>query len=182
MDTLTDWNVVVTVHGGGYGRARRLLETFGPVGRTEFFNVLVMRVTDQRLFMDALQASLEEDPSILECVARVVPLQETFLFQNREEFEQRIRQVVQGWLPRLAGRTFHVRMHRRGFKGRLSSQEEERLLDAELMNMLEERGTPGCIGFDDPDAVIAVETVGQRAGVSLFEREDLRRYRLLEID
>ena len=179
---LLDWNVVVTVRAGGYRRAWRLLEDFGPLGKTEFFNVLVMKITDLRLFMDMLQARLEEEPAILDDLAKVVPLEVTFLFQNREDFERQARDAALRWVPQLAGRGFYVRMHRRGFKGRLSSQEEERLLDGALMTALAERGTPGHVDFEDPDAVLAVETVGQRAGLSLFSREELQRYRLLVID
>jgi tRNA(Ser,Leu) C12 N-acetylase TAN1 len=43
-------------------------------------------------------------------------------------------------------------------------------------------GTPGSISFDDPDAIVAIESVGQRAGVSLWTREDLRRYPFLRLD
>ncbi|MFQ5487613.1 MAG: THUMP domain-containing protein [Gammaproteobacteria bacterium] len=174
--------MVVTVRAGGYSRARRLLEDFGALGRTEYFNVLVMRISDRQLFMDVLQARLGDDPAILDYLARVVPVEETFLFQHREDFEDQARRVAERWLPVLAGRSFHVRMHRRGFKGRLSSQEEERILDAALMEALTARGTPATVSFQDPDAIIAIETVGQRAGLSLFTREELQRYTLLDID
>ena len=72
MESLPDWNVVVTVHAGGYRRARRLLEDFAPVGRSEYFNVLVMQVADRQLFMDALQARVDEDPAIGESLDRDV--------------------------------------------------------------------------------------------------------------
>ena len=85
-------------------------------------------------------------------------------------------------MPELAQKSFHVRMHRRGFKGRLSSPEEERFLDDLLLTALEEVGTPGRISFDDPDATIAIETVGQRAGLSFWRRSDLERYPFLRID
>jgi len=40
---MRDWNAVVTVHEGGFAPACRLLEPFGAVRKTEFFNILVMR-------------------------------------------------------------------------------------------------------------------------------------------
>lgn len=104
------------------------------------------------------------------------------MFQSPEEFEAKAREAVGSWLTRLAGKSFHVRLHRRGFKRRLSSQEEERSLDTFLLQSLEQRGTPGRITFDDPDAIIAVETVGQRAGFSLWTREDMQRYPFLKLD
>ncbi|HXE96756.1 MAG TPA: THUMP domain-containing protein, partial [Dongiaceae bacterium] len=77
---------------------------------------------------------------------------------------------------------FHVRMHRRGFKGKLSSAEEERFLDEILLQRLEDAGTPGKVAFDDPDVIIALETIGQQAGLSLFGRDELKRYSLLHVD
>ena len=43
------WNVIATMHGADYAHARRLLGEFGELGevrRTEFYNVLTMRVDD----------------------------------------------------------------------------------------------------------------------------------------
>ena len=64
----------------------------------------------------------------------------------------------------------------------LSSQPEERLLDEALLAALAEAGTPGRINFDDPDNVIQIETVGGRAGLSLWTREDRRRFPFLGSD
>ena len=68
-------------------------------------------------------------------------------------------------------------MHRRGFKGKLSTMDEERFLDTYLLEALEMARTPGRITFTDPDAIIALETVGPRAGLALWTREDLRTIR-----
>jgi tRNA(Ser,Leu) C12 N-acetylase TAN1 len=75
-----------------------------------------------------------------------------------------------------------VRLHRRGFKGRLSTPEEERFLDDALLEALQAAGTPCSLSFDDPDAIIQIETVGNRAGLSLWTREDLARYPFLRVD
>ena len=69
-----------------------------------------------------------------------------------------------------------MRMHRRGFKGRLSSHEKERFLDDILLEALRKAGTPGHITFENPDAIIAVETIMNWAGLSLWTREQLQRY------
>jgi hypothetical protein len=71
-------------------------------------------------------------------------------------------------------------MHRRGLKGRIQRTQEEQLLDRVLLEALRERGTQGRIDFEDPDAVIAVETLGDEAGLSLWKRADLERYPALE--
>lgn len=179
---MKEWNAVITVHEEGYNRAKRLLEQFGEVARTEFFNLLVMRTADTRRFLEELRDSAERDPEFAALLARVVPVTLTFAFQSPEEFDGKARQAVCAWIPTLAHKGFHVRMHRRGFKGRLSSMEEERFLDQYLLEALALAGTPGRITFEDPDAVIALETVGPRAGLSLWTREEMQRYPFLHLD
>ncbi len=179
---MNDWNVVVSVYSGGFVPACRLLQRYGPVKRSDFYNVLVMRVEDLHVFIEALREEVEATPGILNDIARVVPASHTFNFHLAEEFETKAKEVVSGWAPQLGGKGFHVRMHRRGFKGALSSQEEERLLDYYLLEALQAAGRPGHIDFADPDAIIAVETVGLRAGLSFWTREDLKRYPFLNLD
>jgi tRNA(Ser,Leu) C12 N-acetylase TAN1 len=43
-------------------------------------------------------------------------------------------------------------------------------------------GTPARVTFEDPDFIVAVETVGQRAGMSLWSREELQRYPFVRLD
>ena len=179
---MNDWNVVVTVQEGGYNDARRLLERFGRVSRTDFFNVLVMRIADVRPFLDLLREEAERDPKSVLPLARVMPVIQTFDFHTPSEFEIKARQAVCAWLPSLGGKSFYLRMHRRGFKGKLSGMEEERFLDTYLLEALEMAGTKGRISFEDPDAVIALETLGPRAGLSLWTRQELKRYPLLHMD
>ncbi len=181
-DMIPDWNVVVTVREGGFIRACQLLEDFGPVKRTEYFNVLVMKVEEIDYLLETLRQWITSDPSILTYLARVMPLMHTFDFQTVEEFEAHAQGIVSTWLPTLAGKRFHVRLHRRGLKGTLSSQTEEKLLNTFLLEALEKAGTPGQISFEDPEIIIAVETVGYRAGISLWTREDLQRYPFLHLD
>ena len=177
-----DWNTVVTVREGGFVRALRLLEMAGKVSRTEFFNVLVMRVDDIRQLLEWLLVRAGEDPAILESMARLVPLTHTFSFQSPAMFEERAMEAVSQWVPLLAGKNFHVRMRRRGFKGRLSSMDEERFLDGYLLDALEKSGSAGRIVFEDPDFIIAVESVGTRAGLSIWSRDELRRYFFVRLD
>jgi len=40
-------------------------------------------------------------------------------------------------------------------------------------------GSPGRITFTDPDAILQIETIDGRAGVSLWQRDDLQRYTFL---
>lgn len=179
---MRDWNAVITVHEGGFAPACRLLEPFGPVRKTEFFNILVLRAVDPFRVLAELQDQLVGNPAIAAWVSRFMPAQRQFAFQSVADFESRSREAVLEWLPRLANARFHLRMHRRGFKGQLSSGEEERFLDEFLLQRLAEAGTPGKVAFDDPDVIIALETIGTRAGLSLFGRDELKRFSLLHLD
>jgi hypothetical protein len=179
-EAMRDWNVVVTVREGGFTPALRLLETFGPVQKTDFFNTLVMRAQDPLWLLSELHGAITAEAR--RWISRFMPVEARFVFQSVPQFELRAREIAMGWLPRLAHARFHVRMHRRGFKGKLSSMEEERFLDEALLQHLVEAGTPGMISFDDPDAVIVVETVGAECGMSFFGRDQLNRFPLLHLD
>lgn len=177
-----DWNVVISLHERQYGQAQKYLEKLGQMRRTAYFNVLVMQVEDIGQLLETLQQEVEEDPRLLTILSRVIPVTQAFPFQTVEEFEAKAREASLTFVPDLVGKTFHIRMHRRGFKGRLSSQDEERFLDEVLLEALTTRGHPGQITFEDPDAILAVETVDCRAGLSLWTREDRQRYAFLRLD
>jgi tRNA(Ser,Leu) C12 N-acetylase TAN1 len=179
---MKDWNVVASVQPEGYNRARRILQRWGPVERTDYFNVLVARAEDLEALLEGLLDLAEREPRTLGILGRVVPARRTFDFHSAEEFEELSRQACLHWAGALAGKSFHVRMHRRGFKGRMSSQTEEQLLDGVLLGAIEAAEAPGRITFDDPDAILAIETVGGRAGLSLWTREELARYPFLGLD
>jgi tRNA(Ser,Leu) C12 N-acetylase TAN1 len=66
-------------------------------------------------------------------------------------------------------------------KGILSTPNEERYLDETLLQALSAAVTPGHIGFDDPDFVVHIETIDRRVGLSLWSRDDMRRYPFLSI-
>jgi tRNA(Ser,Leu) C12 N-acetylase TAN1 len=179
---MSHWNVVVNLHEHGFRRAFKLLQGLGAVYTTEFLNVLVMEVSNIPRFLETLNAWVSDDPSLLQLIARVVPVTCIFSFQSPEEFETKAKEAVLYWLPSLAGKRFHVRMHRRGFKGRISSLEEEHFLDKILLEELGKIGSPGHITFENPDAILVVETVGQQVGLSCWTREDLQHYPLLRLD
>ena len=180
-----DWNVVVTAHEKGYILTCELLEEIGlgPFAYTDFFNVIVMKVPEpQELLAKVVEIHRQSPDLFTYGIARVAPAQHAFDFQTPEAFENKARDVVLAWLPALAGKSFHVRLHRRGFKGRLSTPKEERFLDEAVLSALQAAGTPGSLSFDDPDAIIQIETVGNRAGLSLWSREELARYPFLKVD
>jgi len=180
MKRLGDWNTVGTVTEGHYEFVGQWLTRFGPVAGTDYYNVLVMRVDDTAAFPEALRAALAAEPTVAPGIGRIVPLTETFGFQNVEAFERQACHGVRRWFDALRGKRFHVRMHRRGFRGRLLSQHEELFLDHFVMDAL--AGSGARIDFDEPDVIIALETVGQRGGLSCWARAQPARYPFLKLD
>jgi len=176
------WNVVATALEDSFRDARELLRRWGPVRGTPYYNVLVMTVDDPLRFLAEFAAAVAETPGYLNFVSHLFPAQRSFDFADAGEFEARAREIALGWTGELAGKSFHVRMRRRGFKGTLSTPKEERFLDDALLQALEAAGNPGRIRFEAPDAVIQIETVDGRAGLSLWSAADLRHYPFLGAD
>jgi tRNA(Ser,Leu) C12 N-acetylase TAN1 len=179
---MQDWNVVISVRDGGYSAARDLLRDFAEVGRTHYFNVLVAKAADPRALLETLCELSATIPDIPNYLARVVPLVVTFDFESAERFETQAREAVLQWANQLAGKSFHVRVHRRGFKKELPSPKEELMLAEVVLEATQRAGSPATISFDDPDAIVAVETIDNRAGMSMWSRDDLSRYPLLGLD
>ena len=111
--------------------------------------------------------------------SRVAPAMRSFDFRSEEEFKDKGKSILLEWSPRLIGRSFHVRVHRRGGRHELRTPDVERFFDDAILEATATAGQSGKISFTDPDAVIAVDTVDDRAGVALWTREDLARHRLL---
>jgi tRNA(Ser,Leu) C12 N-acetylase TAN1 len=176
-----EWNAVISVNEKGFRKAIDVFGGFGEVRRTEFFNVLLLHVENVPAMLDALRLRLERAPESLAFLARLVPASQTFAFNSREEFHAKAENGVLGWASRLAGKSFHVRIRRRGFKGKITSPDEERALDETLLRALEESGVQGRIEFELPDAIIAIETVGTWAGLSFWTREELERYPFVRV-
>jgi hypothetical protein len=179
---MKDWNVLATVRDSHFRQAVALLRKFGEVEKTHYYDVLVMRVTNVTEFMGQLRHWIAEHPADLELLGHVAPCSEGFNFGTPADFEEKARETVRKFVPALAGKSFHVRMHRRGFKGRMHATQEEQLLSDCLLQALQDLGWPGEITFDDPDCVLAVETADTRAGMALWTREDLKRFPFLRID
>ncbi len=172
---MIDWNVAVTVRQG-FDRAVALLRELGTVERTGLYNVVAMRVPDIRRLLEQI---LQADHRFFTTVSHVVPVTHKLSFANVDEFERKARDVVLAWAPQLAGKSFHVRMRRRGRKGELHAHDLERRLGEALLAELARRGTPGRIAMENADAVIAIETIRDEAGLALWTRADLVRYPFL---
>ncbi len=179
---LDDWNVVITCQTYGRRGAARELRQHGQVARTAYPNVLVMRVEDPVAFAEALAERFAETPGLANFISRVVPAQVTFDFVDAADLEAKVHAHAPHILPQLAGKSLHIRIHRRGLKERLSSHLEEQRIGQALLTALEAAGTPGRAEFDDPDVIVSIETIDHRASLSLWTRDQRQRMPFLKLD
>ncbi len=135
--------------------------------RGGFPNVLVATVDDPRGFLDVLGAA----PAALRAsIGKVVPVDRALRFAGPDTFVDDVATGLAPWLDRLAGRTFFVRVFRRGFRGLIDSTRAEGEIGARLVAMLEARGERPKVSFRDPDVAIAIETLRDEAGVGFLDR------------
>jgi tRNA(Ser,Leu) C12 N-acetylase TAN1 len=174
-----DWNVVVTLSEATFREVHELLSKWGMVRRTPYYKVVAMTVEDPTAFLAAFTAAARDAPGLFNYVAHLAPAQLSFDFDSAEDFEARAREIVLAWAPKLEGKSFYIRLHRRGFKSTLSTHKEERLLGGALLAKL---GASGRISFEDPDALIHIETIDGRAGLALWTRDDFSQHPLLAKD
>jgi tRNA(Ser,Leu) C12 N-acetylase TAN1 len=179
---MKDWNLVVTIFQDGFRRALRSLRVLGSIERTPYHNVLAMKVDDPVKVLEAIELKTRDSTALYDAISRVSPATQSFDFQSAEEFLEKTKSLLVEWSPRLAGRSFHVRLHRRGSKHDLGTQQTEHSLNEAVLDATTKLGTPGKLSFTDPDAVIAIDTIDDRAGVALWTRDDLSRHRLLRPD
>jgi len=179
---MQEWNVVISVQEHGYRKALDLFADFGNVKRTDFFNVLLMRAEDRQYMLEVLTQKALYLPDSLSFLTRLIPVTHTFIFRSAEEFQSQAKDVVLQWVPELSGKNFHVRVYRRGLKGKISSPDVERYLDTLLREALDTAGTPGTISFEDADAVIVIVTIGNWAGLSLITSEFRERYPFVRVN
>ncbi|MEM8828397.1 MAG: hypothetical protein AAGE96_03450 [Cyanobacteria bacterium P01_G01_bin.19] len=173
---MLDWNVLVKVREHSFSPAYLFLEKLGKVYQSDFENILLVKVESIPQFLAECDRIFKEDSNLLNLFERIVPVTKTFSFQTAEEFETKAKQIVVDWLPILAAKKFYVRMHRIGFKDRIDRHEEETFLDLVILQELEKIGSPGQIGGIDPNVIVAVETVTERAGLACWTSQDLQTY------
>ncbi|MCC0178174.1 hypothetical protein I4641_14420 [Waterburya agarophytonicola K14] len=170
------WNVLIKVQKHNFSPAYLLLEKLGRVYQSDFEDLLLVKVESIPQFLAECDRAFKKDAHLLNLFERIVPVTKTFDFQSQEEFETQAKEIVMDWIPMLADKKFYVRMHRIGFKDRIDRHEEETFLDLVILQELENIGKPGQIGGVDPDMIVAVETVTERAGLACWTRQDLQAY------
>lgn len=175
------WNVVVTAHERGFRDAKHALRRYGPVETTHFFNVLVLRVDDIGEFLRELAARFAVQPHLRDCISRVMPAMRVFTFVSVEDFESKTKRIIEEWCGRVENKSFHVRVHRRGHRGTISSLGEEQSLDRFILDCVGSSGALARIDFTDPDFIIDLEILDNEVGLSIWSREELRDYPFLHL-
>ena len=176
-----DWNVVVTCRQGGQRAVRRALHPLVRLRRSGFRNVLVGRVGDVDAFLAGVAGLLERRRSLESALGKLLPIEHTFAV-DVERFHDQLVAEAASLVDRLVGRSFHVRLERRGHKGVINTHAAELALGEALYGALEARGTKPTVTFSDPDVVVAVELIGDVAGFDLVTRETRQRFPFVRVD
>ena len=179
---MKNWNVIITVFQDGFRCALRVLRELGPIERSPYHNVLVMKVSDPIALLAASESKIEQSAALYDAIFRVAPPLRIFEFQSKIKVLDEAKRMVRDWSQEMNGWPFHVRLHRRGTKHNLGTQDTEHKLNDAVIEATQKTGVPAKISFTDPDAVIAIDTIDERAGMSLWTREDMARHRLLRPD
>ena len=174
------WNVLVTAHEGRRDALLPVLRRLGVFRGGGYRNVALGRVDDVPAFLDALAAVLAAEPWMRQVLARVVPIDRSVTVDPADPLAA-LEPAVRELAPRLAGGTFHVRLERRGLKGALHTAELERTLGGVVWRALEAAGEVPRVTFRDPDRVLAVETLGVRAGLGVIERATRQRWPFVRV-
>jgi tRNA(Ser,Leu) C12 N-acetylase TAN1 len=169
-ETDPGWNVLVTAQEGATRDLRRLVNRHGRFRSCGFRNVLLGHVADPHQFLHSLEAELVQKPFANGWLGKALPMAATFAVRP-ESFLADLEAAVAATVDGLKGKSFHVRVERRGHKGALHTQQLERHLGDHLWALLEARGEQPKVSFRDPDIVIAVEIAGPTAGIAVIPRQ-----------
>jgi tRNA(Ser,Leu) C12 N-acetylase TAN1 len=180
QQTLCLWNIVATAKDHQQRQLARLVRRLGDFWWTPFLGILIGRVEDHEAFCNQLRRSEEDQPGFLRPLARLVPIDSTFTFQI-ETLPTQLRQAVLAYADRIDSGSFYVRIERRGHAGEIHSQPLEQELDRVLMEALKERGAEPHVDFKDPDAIVAVEIIGDECGIGLITRAMRQRFPFVKV-
>lgn len=166
-----DWNVLAIGARGETGKALALLGEIGRFRTGGYPQVLVGTVARPGGRDDLATAIRELDIGRAEGVLdRLVPVEEAVHFV-RDDVTETLCERLEPLAGRLCGKSFYVRSHLRGLKGRIEHPAVERALGEFLFEFASRAGDPPTVRFADPDVIVVVEVVGRRAGYGFLGRE-----------
>ena len=175
------WNVLVTAREGVQRHLRPALRPLVRLRSSGFRNVFVGQVDDPEGLLSGIAGLRERRPSIDRLLGKVLPIERTFVV-DRERFQGQLREEATPFLDRLQGRSFHVRVERRGHKGVINTHASELALGEYLYNCLQQRNLEPVVAFHDPEVVIAIEVIGMDCGIAVITRDLRQRFPFVKID
>jgi tRNA(Ser,Leu) C12 N-acetylase TAN1 len=180
QQVLRPWNVMVTAKDHKQRHLARLVKRLGDFWWTPFLGLLVGRVEDHEAFCEQLRRSEEERSSFVFPLARLIPIDQAFVFKL-ESLPAQLERAVLAHADRIDSGSFYVRIERRGHVGAIHSQQLEQALDRTLMVHLQEQGAAPRIDFKDTDMIVAVELIGDECGVGWITRTMRERFPFVKV-
>lgn len=177
---MKEWNVLVMTPPGDEGELLPALSRLGTFVRSEFKGILRGWVENIEYFLQAVLHARAEQAVWLRYLTRVLPVERTFPF-TLETFEEQLRTTVTPLVQRMTSGSFHVRLERRGYKGKIISPEVEHRLGEYIIEVAKQQGKTLQVSFHDADYIVAFETLGHIGGVALLTRDLRARYPFVKI-
>ena len=165
------WNILVTSLEGQREALLASLRALARFRRGGFPNVLVGTVENPRAFLETLRDAHASSPVIHAALGKAIPIDRMVRFADPATFIDDVTATLTPLVDRLVGRTFFVRVFRRGFRGTIDSTRAEGEIGARLVALLEAQGDRPRVRFTDPDLIIAIETLRDEVGIALLDRD-----------
>jgi len=163
------WNVLATAKNHEQVHLARRLKRFGDFRWAPYLGLLIGRVEDHQAFFEQLRRGEENKPGFLFPLARIVPLDHTFIFTT-DTLVPLLKTEVLTHADQIGSGSFHIRVERRGHKDEIHSRQIEQALADALIESLSGRGHAPHVDFHDPDVIIAIEIVGDECGVGFITK------------
>src|SRR5947207_14296957 len=119
------WNMLVTAQEGFARDLLRELKRRGRFRWSTFRNVVIGSVEDQEAFLQSLVELLDQKPFVAAWLGKALPIDATFAVEV-DSFVADAEACLLSYIDQVGNRSFHVRVERRGPKGRLRTEELER--------------------------------------------------------
>ncbi len=177
---MMEWNILATAIRKQERYLLRLLSNYGEFRGSGYRDVVLGRVEDVNAFLEGLETLRREKPEKLRPLSQIVPLERTFQF-DLSNFKEKLKEAISPYIEQVEDRKFYVRVKRRGHKGEISSLEVEKEMDAFILEAINRTGKQAQINFEDPDKIIIVETIENRAGVGIITREMKEKYPFVKV-